>query len=157
MDILQIVIPWVFALITLIFSFYSLRVSSRNSNLDRMKVVLSGNRQEWINNLRNTVAELLSVHENTGLFQRIDFAEYKDEIKVNMQKIGLLQHKIQLLLNPNEKDSKLLIEKIWLLNSASKGTQEEMDDKYYVKIQDEIISITQRILKTEWERVKKIE
>lgn len=157
MENIQIVIPWVFALATLIFSFYSLKVNSKNADLDRKKVVLSGNRQEWINTLRNSIAELLSIHSATGLFIRHGFSNDMTEIKERLQEIAFLQHKIELLLNPNEKDSKLLMEKIWQLNNVSKTTEEETDDAMYITIQDEIVSITQKVLKTEWERVKILE
>lgn len=159
MDInqLQTILPWIFALLTIILSFFSIKIGARNAELDRRKVVLSGNRQEWINSLRNIVAELLSIHSLFGISMRKGLNNNTDKTIQNLVRMSLLQHKIELLLNPNETDSKKLIEKIRALNAASKNSEEEMNDKEYLKIQEDIVQVTQKILKTEWERVKNIE
>ncbi|MDX1939900.1 MAG: hypothetical protein SFU99_05065 [Saprospiraceae bacterium] len=156
MEALQIVIPWLFALASLVFSFYSLKMTRRNSELDRKKVILSGNRQEWINTLRNSVAELLSLHSLLILSLREKMDDYQN-LKDVIKQTVFLQHKIDLLLNPSEQDSQELMKKIWQLNAASRGEMENSEDDVYLVIQNEITRLTQKILKTEWERVKKIE
>ncbi|MCP4458157.1 MAG: hypothetical protein GY816_09075 [Cytophagales bacterium] len=100
---------------------------------------------------------MLSTHSVLGLWIRHDINSNTKERFSKADKIAFLQHKIELLVNPNEEDSRLLIDKMWELNDASKSTEEQMDDKLYTKTQEEIVRVTQRILKTEWERVKKLD
>ncbi|RPH29568.1 MAG: hypothetical protein EHM93_17170 [Bacteroidales bacterium] len=85
---------------------------------------------------------------------KIEFNEALDERAQNLKQI---QSKIELLLNPTENDSKELLEK---MNKLRLCAMKDIvnDGKYlidYRECYDEIIRITQKVLKTEWERVKK--
>lgn len=121
------------------------------------KDILSKNRQEWINTLRDCISNYLSSHELSKLIAQHKKSaktppEYGQEFKI-WQSLG---YKIQLLLNPNEEKSKQMIELMTKLNLATDYRSYSKEEDYE-RIKNEIIKIGQSILKEEWERVKKLE
>ena len=113
--------------------------------------VLSGNRQAWINSLRDQIAEFISVlavMHSANWTSRTD-KDYDDEFK----RILLLSFKVQLMLNPEEEDHKklsdLLIAAQTTLSSAEGNNSTEG-----AKITCDIVPLAQSILKREWVRVK---
>ncbi|MEN9906958.1 MAG: hypothetical protein RLZZ540_99 [Bacteroidota bacterium] len=145
--ILVIVIPWVFAILTLFISFWTTKINSKNALLNINKTVLSENRQQWINNLRETVSEYIALH---SLLEK----ETSDPITdiEHMKNLSLLQTKVILMLNPNEEDSLNLTVEMSKI-SKPKSQRPEINSS---EVKAKILVLTQKILKTEWERVKKI-
>jgi len=127
----------------------SLDIAKRQFNAS----VLSVNRQEWINTLRDEIADQLAdiarfPHEKSLLKQTP--AEFYERV----HKMSRCTTKIQLLLNPGEEDHRQLVglfKKTILLmvKSPEKVTGSQLTD-----LQTEIVSKSQEILKREWERVK---
>lgn len=165
--------PWVVALVigiltvlvnVLIFknqqkiTLKNLEVQTELSKLAIKKDILSKNRQEWINTLRNDISSYLSSHELSKLIIQYNKKgkETPPEYGEEFRKFQLLEYKINLLLNPNEDKSKRLIELMIQLNKSTDYYSKSKEDKYE-KNKNEIIKITQSILKEEWERVKKLE
>ena len=116
--------------------------------------VLSKNRQNWINSLRDELSRFMGTiktidNKHRMMSGRADANEinsFKDEIN----NLGALKYKIYLLLNPEEDDNKILLKKIEeIILMAYK--KEQPDKKL-----DEIIKISQKVLKEEWKRVKKL-
>jgi hypothetical protein len=161
MDINQSM-PWIVAfligfssaIINILVSKNQRKISIQAINKD----ILSKNRQEWINTLRDSVSQYLSSHELSKLIRQYDKKnkntqpEYKEEFK----SWQLLYYKIKLLLNPNEGNSKKLIELMTLLNLATDYSSMSKEAEYE-RIKNEIIKVTQIILKEEWEKVKKLQ
>jgi hypothetical protein len=122
------------------------------------KDILSKNRQEWINTLRDSVSQYLSSHELSKLIRQYDQKskstqpEYREEFKSWQS----LYYKIKLLLNSNEENPKQLIELMTQLNLATDYSSMSKEAEYE-RIKNEIIKVTQIILKEEWERVKKLQ
>jgi len=115
--------------------------------------VLSVNRQEWINTLRDEIAELVTeisrFHYAKHLLEPGSMEGYEW-----LNEIGKRGAKIQLLINPGEEDHRELVERITkLLLLAGKPKEEGMPSKLS-DLSTEIISKSQEILKREWERVK---
>jgi hypothetical protein len=116
--------------------------------------LVSANRQNWINVLRDSIAGFLAAHSEysrhfeTGSFNQVASAE----------KAWFLSAKIGLMLNPLEEDHDKLIT---LLECAfgelgkHKGDDMNVRIKLVLNQREEIIRLSQRILKSEWERVKK--
>lgn len=120
--------------------------------------VLSKNRQAWINSLRNELSEfmgLVSAIKNHTIIMRGDdrLVSVKDnfnKIHIDTNKLDTIKYKIYLLINPNEENSKKLI--ALLEPIKTKVLQEEnVDDEI-----QQLIEISQKILKYEWNRVKEL-
>ena len=136
----------------------TLAVAKRNFNA----TVLSANRQRWIESLRETIAELISLFVAAVVVK----AGWKDKwdkglgliatdkaMLEKLARIVLLQWKIRLLINPTESDHRELYQSI---ETAFKRLQSE--DSTDAETEADIESITrlsQAILKREWERVKR--
>ncbi len=115
--------------------------------------VISTNRQAWIIELRDLVSEYLGLITYLSLRPGETFSEGKS--------LGSSFYKIRLLLNPGEEDHIQLV-KLISVNSHLAGTYApEQDQQKKTEIsqtlldqREEIISLSQSILKREWERVK---
>jgi ribosomal protein S15P/S13E len=122
--------------------------------------VLSGNRQQWINKLRDYIAEF-QTKSHIAIIES-DLAKYDSTSDASnaanhdeaMKSICLLANKISLLINPNEEDHKMLISKIKELERHCIDGDPSDREKEEV-LQEMVTSIGQKILKQEWERVKK--
>jgi len=123
--------------------------------------VLSGNRQKWIEALRDDLAELISLLA-TGLVVK---SKWKDKweqgrgalnaepaLLDKFERIVLTQARIQLLINPADEEHQHLSEAIdsaadRLRSEEATETQTEADIRT-------IVALAQSILKREWQRVK---
>lgn len=112
--------------------------------------VLSGNRQQWINKLREDLSEFICsiVILSGDTATAIDHDKAKDLV----EKIILLQIRIGLLTNPNEADHARLatLTKALMLESFS----ERSAPNAISSLIDDLTKLSQTILKREWERVK---
>ena len=116
--------------------------------------VLSKNRQEWINTLRNSIAEYLSYIHTWSAFA---YLASKDNKVDHVEKLILLSHQIQLLINPSEeKHQRLVQEMSKIFNEFVRFYDEESsgDENKMREITNEIVKLSQAIFKEEWERVK---
>jgi hypothetical protein len=122
--------------------------------------VISANRQQWINNLRDCIADFqtkakialvetsLALRDETAIAANV---KNHDEALKGMR---FLTNKAALLLNPNEADHSQLISLMKELEGhCVKGDQNDHTSEE--NLQDSITSMGQRILKREWERVKR--
>ena len=103
-------------------------------------------RQAWINELRRLLAELTS----GSLHYYV--AGFEDRTDEEYQRMTLLQAQIQLMLNPNEDDHQLLEARMKRMVAEiqyEKGKKHTFPD-----LHDEVIALSRRILKREWDRVK---
>jgi len=147
MDNLNIIIPWTFALLTLILSFFTAKSTAKTSILNINKTVLSENRQAWINTVRETISQYITVH--TVLESPI---EKNDKFFELLRELTYLHTKIILLLNPLEKESNELVIEVTKI-AKPKNDRTEINAN---EVKSRILVLTQRILKKEWERVKSI-
>ena len=131
----------------------SLDIAKRQFNAS----VLSVNRQEWINTLRDQISELVA----DTILLRQEVEQYQQEPGRLFARAGRVlrcSFKIKLLINPKEADHVNLVESIdrlmiLVVKSAKKVEDKNIDSQFRV-IRDEIVSKSQEILKREWERVK---
>lgn len=110
------------------------------------KQIVGPMRQAWINNLRDLLADLVSsaLHYYVSGFEDRSDEEYR--------RLTLLEHQVQLMLNPVEKDHQRLEELINQMTSALGCGLEggrDFEDAYA-----EIKKLTRKILKREWDRVR---
>lgn len=131
--------------------------------------VLSKNRQEWINDLRKKTAEIYYYLYDSmylvsdNLSSDTNIPEHIEKLKFNLNEANKLHGYLLLLLNPNEdsyhKIDNLIVRGKLCINSLIIDINKNSNvipilEKFNV-ICEEILSTTQSILKTEWERVKK--
>ena len=94
-------------------------------------------RQQWINDLRNAMAEFQSY----GVMPNGDPTKRREFYRLGT--------KIELLMNPNDTDYgslHALLEEFFDKASATEDEKFEVDERY--------VAICQRILKREWNRLK---
>jgi hypothetical protein len=94
-------------------------------------------RQQWINDLRNTMAE----YQSYGILPGFDPSKER--------KFYELGTKIELLMNPNDRDFANLQGILYQFLESAEG---DKIDKYQNNA--EFVAICQGILKREWERLK---
>ena len=115
--------------------------------------IISPIRQKWIDDLRDLVSTLLSkcrasliMHEGHGLLDK----DSPDEAL--LKEILFLEQKLQLMLNPNEKDHQDLVK---LVRAITDDVQHGAGNiiEFGQRISD-AAACCKGILKREWERVK---
>jgi vacuolar-type H+-ATPase subunit E/Vma4 len=167
-EIVQILTAATAILAVVIGPFVALRVAKRQSEtalavgsrqsatsmetatLQARTNVLSKNRQDWINTLRNEVSEFLvcTIHAST-IAALVKGESRESSILDEMKEVLLHLSKARLLINPKEADHRLLIEKM-----------EELYDGLttpgynFSSGELELTVLAQVVLKREWERVK---
>lgn len=119
-------------------SFTSLRIAN--------KQIIAPMRQAWINNLRDLLAELL------GKCEHYWAAGFEDREDQEYQRITELKNKLALFINPNEKDHLALLEQAQTMIGGI-GCGKSGDEKFWTAHKS-TMELSQKILKTEWNRVK---
>ena len=116
--------------------------------------VRSTNRQAWINELRNEIAQALSLLTEAMAMKKSSLS-YEERIKT-VVRYDLHFSKIQLLINPKEQDHRYLCTNLaQAMLALNKYLVAEQDDRSELEnISKAILQISQPILKREWERVK---
>ena len=118
--------------------------------------VLSTSRQEWINKLRNVLAELITIVRHVPRAYAANSITNQEAIS----KHGELTEKIELvklLLNSKESDHQELVR---LVTSASTQVKDAINQRQgnaskLEEAAERVVAQSQIILKREWERVKK--
>jgi hypothetical protein len=110
--------------------------------------VISRNRQDWINTLRISISEFISL---CIILSKVN-EHIVNSAEDKWERFFALRSKISLLINPKEDDHQQLDELIekatqFILNNNKEG---------FRNIRREIIKLSQQILKREWERVKQV-
>ena len=126
-------------------SFALAHDQTRTSLETANKQITAPMRQAWINKLRELLAELTSSAEHYYV------AGYEDRTDKEYQRVTLLQAHIRLMLNPNEEDHQHLER---LMRRMVTGIEKGKSDEFPVLLVD-VIVLSQKILKSEWARVKK--
>ena len=106
--------------------------------------VISPMRQQWINTLRDTVAEILS--EATQL-------HLQDALPTSTERMKLAarEAKLELLINPKEEDHRFLLQSVrYVVNSIGGDNRHEFHVGH-----SKAVEIAQKVLKEEWEVTKR--
>ncbi len=102
-------------------------------------------RQQWISSLRDTLSVFISRAEYTHVQQD------QNEIKRTFRELVEAEFKIELLLNPLEDDHNKLVEKLREIRDLVYffPNDETLDNNI-----DELLQISKKVLKREWNVVK---
>ena len=147
--------------VALVAVFFGPLVQLSIANKQIRVATRSTNRQDWINALRDEISEFLGHIANLDFMLELKDNEPYDEIDEDIDELGqaLYYHyyKVQLLINPEEKDHEELHEKmnaienvLWEEKMGKKKRAERLSE-----LMAELTGISQRVLKREWKRVKK--
>jgi len=113
--------------------------------------VVAESREKWISDLRDTIAEFLTLTGELGARNELGFMN--SDMVPQMSRATFLKTKIELMINPEEEQHRRIIdltEEILEASQDSSGNQlEEMARPY-----KELSSLSQETLKKEWESVK---
>jgi len=135
----------------------TLAVARRQINAN----VLSANRQKWIEALRETMAEMISlmvavivVKQNwKGEWRRGRGAIAADPTLLGkLERMILVNWKIRLLVNPNEPDHAALMQRLDEALARLEG--EDIDEHATRGDVEAITAVSQAILRDAWRRVK---
>jgi hypothetical protein len=126
--------------------FVTLRVAKQQIRSQ----TISANRHAWINSLREELAAFLSLI--TSLAFPVPVLD-PNKFRESAEQLILVHSKIKLRLNPKEQDHIQLND---LLNQTydSAISDDDKERRTVHKKRDEIVALSQVILKREWERVK---
>ena len=105
------------------------------------KQLIAPMRQAWVTALREQIAELAS----SSTFYQAHAGAQTDE---KYQRLVMLEHNISLMLNTNEEDHQRLLARIRLMLTSLR------DPDGFGKFHNEVIELSRKILKREWDRVK---
>ena len=112
--------------------------------------MLSKNRQNWIDTLRNEISEYIVCVIHTDTVSKIDQSDNKvNNVLENMKDVLLHLSKVRLLINQKEDDHESLINKMDEMYNGLKIPEYD-----FSKAEKELIKLSQTVLKREWERVK---
>ncbi|MBA1195582.1 hypothetical protein G7011_00445 [Pseudomonas plecoglossicida] len=145
---------------------------------------LKESRQNWINDLRDACSQFVAAADNVQRLNvlkgspggawsilkeknPVEYVSAENEWSANhvgaKREVRRLAAKIELLINPSESDSKLLMEKVRCVESEcdktikideSTGARIERSSKDLEAPCNDLVKICQKILKTEWEKAK---
>ncbi len=114
-------------------------------------------RQAWINQLRDAVAELLSL----STAPEVTLCTRDRDVDASMEPYStlmLLENKIELLLNPEREQHRVLIACTHDLISLLHKTERELSEDQFIDrkadLELSITSATQQIIRREWTRTK---
>jgi hypothetical protein len=111
--------------------------------------VVSSNRQQWINNLRDTIADFLA---KIIMVRTLNARSHPDISTLpRLEEAMRLGNKIELLLNPKDADHAELAGLIGQLADPSTETDRDLDIN---GLNRRVVQVSQAILKREWDRVK---
>jgi hypothetical protein len=150
------------------------RIAERNAaeQLEHSKAQnVAKNRQEWINSLRMSVSEFIAACYEIRALKKIAQKKYRmkpenfdDEIDLERHELEIQSRLIraegeakkqlalvELYINPSEHESRELVRMSHIFYESAG------DQNFKISWEaDELIKVSQEILKTEWERVKKM-
>lgn len=150
------------------------RIAERNAaeQLEHSKAQnVAKNRQEWINSLRMSVSEFIAACYEIRALKKIAQKNYRmkpenfeDEIDLERHELEIQSRLIraegeakkqlalvELYINPSEHESRELVRMSHIFYESAG------DQNFKISWEaDELIKVSQEILKTEWERVKKM-
>ena len=121
---------------------------------NRWNTGLTQFRQKWIDELRNAISLFITKAEMIIMFDLDDNKNYFEHFK----ELSEMNNRVELLLNPTEDDHNEIIEK---MNEIREIIHDETYEDHDVLTMDvdakieELLSITKRVLKKEWNVVKK--
>ena len=148
-------ISWITALTALVAVITTPVIAIYVVKKQTAATVLSTNRQNWINTLRDSLSEYIGLMTTFNIARSEKLLNTEGAL-LKAEKILTIESKIKLMLNTKEEDHKKLED--FLENARVKVigiSEEHWNHEEWNNIYHQIFPLCQSILKREWERVKK--
>jgi len=117
--------------------------------------VLSKNRQDWINTMRDTLSEYNSlIHDIASDFTTRGKVRSAVEGMRDYARANVLLNRTKLLVNPMEEDHKALLKTMYDMRTLATKANDSDIFKRLGDLDEKFTSVAQDILKKEWKRVK---
>ncbi|MFM8551291.1 MAG: hypothetical protein ACKOCD_03120 [Nitrospiraceae bacterium] len=119
-------------------------------------------RQAWIDALRDDLSEFISTIDALTSFLRIkdsrsatpdEVSAFLHEKYADLHRMGVSFHRIMLRLNPNEHT--VLIERLEELLAVMSVHTQAVNEQHVTQLTKAVVVESQRVLKSEWTRVKR--
>lgn len=146
----------IITVISISITFLALIVAPYINHRNSKRQTIAPMRQIWINTLRDKISEILAITSisranycpsSNWNEERKERADKRD--LENYEKLMLLQSSLNLYINPKEDDHLKLIELISLV------IKEYHDSTVSENNKSDLIELSQKVLKKEWEATKK--
>ncbi|MEZ8257412.1 hypothetical protein [Vibrio lentus] len=147
LPVLSLIVAALAVFVGPLISWFVSKQQSKNSLRIANKQVIAPIRQNWINELRVLLSEL------TGKSAHYWAAGFEDRNDDEYRHITELESKLALYINVNENDHVELLKSVKQMVSALGSGSLEQDREFWGS-HAKTVSLSQKILKREWERVK---
>ncbi|WP_400076355.1 hypothetical protein [Winogradskyella sp. R77965] len=125
--------------------------SDKESTLTQFKAtVATKNRQEWINELRDTLSQYLSY--TIMMIQEDSFSE--DDKRSYLDKIYQTKFKIELMTNPEKKEHKALMDAVNKMILVVNQNKDEIEINDLKSARQEFIITSRKIFIHNWNKIK---
>lgn len=148
LPILSLVITALAVIFGPLLSLHISRKQNETTLAIAKKNIISPIRQKWINELRDILS---SITHNCASFWT-ETSESKREM-LHLE-VRALRSKLELYINPNESDHLRLLSLVSELEASMFGSEKDDEPQLFFRAQAAMTEQAQKILKTEWERVK---
>lgn len=143
------------AFVALVSAIVGPTVAYRIAKRQIQATVVSSNRQQWINALRDDMCELLVHLKMTTALRDPRFpSDLKIDVTQFMENSVRLRNRVALRLNPSEPSHKKLLQVIDAYSFESAAPTEPLTLKDSATASATLLNAAQDVLKSEWERVK---
>lgn len=119
------------------------------------------NRQDWINEVRNSLSEFLT-HSNLVNIELQEVTQNMTARKAIHEKLSLNRNKLRLALNPKIKEHEKLLESIGALMNVldihilnTNSQQRQYDNIDFMRKADKVIEDGRFVLYKEWDKIQK--
>jgi len=136
-------------LVTLILGMYNAVQNYRSSRRTIFINTVTAERIKWIGKLR----ESISTFCGTAHYWRFSTQKGSPAALKKIEEIDTLRHLIALQLNPGGTIDREIQDLVGQIVSMSSGHIKVTDDEYRQRL-EQLIETTQKLLKTEWDKVK---
>ena len=131
--------------------------NSKEISLVQFKsTIATKNRQEWINEVRHSLSELI---ENGALlhYEMLSDNKLSSEISKRYAKILYCKTKIWLLLNKSKPEQKQVLDE---LDAYSKATAELLDNKIttvqHIETENKLVEAARSLFEIHWKKIKEL-
>ncbi len=131
--------------------------TAKETSLVEFKVTIATkNRQEWINELRQTLSEYLSNISLINFNPKSHSQTILDDNKIYIRNMSLSKAKLELLMNKDKPEQKELLEKIESMLKLVTGEQTENHLENMRSARSSIIIAARELFKIHWEKIKEL-
>lgn len=126
--------------------------------LEFRSTISAKNRQEWINELRHTLSEFLSIamQLTPDSHEEIEKLSYMDQNKY-VEKLFYTKCKIELLLNANKEEQKKVLDEVENIARLTVTETKDFTDTYMQVARNKLITCSRNLFDIHWKKIKNLQ